>query len=130
MSEMQIWERIFQFLKNRDEQCFRMYQSDFNYMATIGGLLVSMRGQGKPDSIDECVWHEIIDNQYELVKEEQKRIAREEVGHENLQYREGWNAWGRHYIDECPYDEDSAEYDAWMDGYNDHEIKKLLDDPK
>jgi len=69
-----IWERLFQSLKNRDLQVFRMYQSDFNYMATICGLLVSMRGQGRPSSIDEATWHQIIDDQLELVAENQKRI--------------------------------------------------------
>ncbi len=73
-----IWERLFQALKMRDEQVFRMYQSDFNYMATIGGLLISMRGQGAPKSMFESAWHKVIDEQLELVAHNQKRILEQD----------------------------------------------------
>lgn len=74
MDDFPIWQRLFQSLKSRDQQVFRMYQSDFNYVATIGGLLVSMRGQGVAADHEEFVWHQIIDRQLELVAQNQKRI--------------------------------------------------------
>lgn len=48
----------------------------------------------------------------------------------SLPYKEGRAAYGRHYIDDCPYDEDSQEYDDWMEGYQDAGIGELLREEK
>lgn len=41
-------------------------------------------------------------------------------------YKEGYAAYGRHAIDDCPYDEGREGYDDWMDGYKDAGIKDIL----
>lgn len=42
------------------------------------------------------------------------------------EYQEGREANGRAYVDECPYPDGSAEYNAWHDGYCDKDIENEL----
>lgn len=74
MVDVTIWERLGRTLRDRDIRVFRMYQSDFGYAGTISILLSAMMGGGKPSSIDECVWHQIIDDQMEFVAAYQESI--------------------------------------------------------
>lgn len=43
-------------------------------------------------------------------------------------YKEGYVAYGRHAIDDCPYDEGHEGYDDWMEGYQDAGIEDILND--
>jgi len=44
-------------------------------------------------------------------------------------YKEGFVAYGRHYIDDNPYEEDTEEHDDWRHGYDDAAIKEVLEGP-
>ena len=44
-------------------------------------------------------------------------------------YKEGHVAYGRHYIDDCPYEDGSEEYDDWIDGYQDAGVEEILQEP-
>lgn len=39
-------------------------------------------------------------------------------------WKEGWDAYGEYYPEDCPYEEDTVKYHEWLAGYQDASYDK------